>query len=61
MGKQFLGWLAAGLGGILTAAVAHFSSGAAFSLKDAGTFIGFALLVRAANWVVATLGPKYAV
>ena len=58
MGKSFLSWMAAGLGGILAAALIHFQSGAPLDLKAVAGFIGAALLVRAANWIVATLGPK---
>lgn len=56
--KQFLGWMAAGIGGILAAALAQFTSGTPLTAKSALTFLGAAVLVRAANWVVSNLGPK---
>lgn len=58
MGKAFLQWMAAGVGGILAAALAHFTSGAPLTFTTLLTFVGAAVLVRAANWVIAFLGPK---
>lgn len=58
MGKQFLSWMAAGLAGIAVAAYQHFAGGVAIDLKAVAGFVAAALLVRAANWVVATFGPK---
>lgn len=61
MGKQFLSWMAAGLAGIAVAAWQHFQAGVPVSAKTVIGFVGAAVLVRAANWVVATFGPKPAV
>lgn len=58
MGKQFLAWLAAGIGGIIAAGVQALQSGGGVNLKAAGTAVLVAVLLRAANWVVATFGPK---
>lgn len=58
MPKQFLSWMAAGLGGILAAALVQFQSGTPLTAKAVLSFVGAALAVRAANWVVAVFGPK---
>lgn len=58
MGKQFLSWMAAGLAGIAVAAYEFIEHGGAFTLKSIAGFVAAAVLVRAANWVVATFGPK---
>jgi len=58
VGKQFLAWLAAGIGGIIAAGVQALQSGGGVNLKAAGTAVLVAVLLRAANWVVATFGPK---
>lgn len=58
MGKAFLSWMAAGLGGILVAALGFIQSGGPVTVTTVLTFVGSALLVRAANWIVATLGPQ---
>jgi hypothetical protein len=58
MGKNFLSWMAAGIGALLASALQYFASGQAVSLKAVAVFIGTGLLVRAANWVVSTFGPK---
>lgn len=58
MPKAFLSWMAAGLGGIVAAALVHFSSGTPVTLKSLVGFVGAAIAVRAANWIVATFGPK---
>ena len=58
MGKQFLSWMAAGLGAIAVATYNYFTSGHEITLKTVVAFIATALLVRAVNWVVATFGPQ---
>lgn len=58
MGKAFLSWMAAGLAGIAVAAYQHFTTGAPVNAKAVIGFVAAALLVRAANWIVATFGPK---
>jgi hypothetical protein len=58
VGKNFLSWIAAGLGGIIAAGVQALQSGGGVNLKAAGSAVLVALLLRAANWVIATLGPK---
>lgn len=58
MGKAFLQWMAAGLGGIVAAALVYYQSGAVLTVKSVLGFVGAALAVRAANWIIATLGPK---
>jgi hypothetical protein len=58
MGKQFLSWMAAGLAGIAVAAYQFIQAGGPVTLKAVGGFVLTALIVRAANWVVATFGPK---
>lgn len=58
MTKNFLSWMAAGLAGIAVATYTYFTSGHAVSFKAVAGFVVAAILVRAANWVVATLGPK---
>lgn len=56
--KAFLQWMASGLGGIVAAALVYYQSGAVLTLNSVLSFVGAALAVRAANWVIATLGPK---
>ena len=58
MGKQFLSWMAAGIGAILASALQYFTSGHVLTVSSLLTLVGTALLLRAANWVVATFGPK---
>lgn len=58
MGKNFISWMAAGVGGILAAAVQVLTAGGSIDLKAAGTAALTAVLLRAANWVIATFGPK---
>lgn len=58
MGKQFLAWLAAGVGGIIAAGIQALQSGGGVNLKAAGSAVLVAVLLRAANWVIATFGPK---
>jgi hypothetical protein len=58
MGKQLLSWMAAGLAGIAVATYQYFTSGHALTAKALAGFVASALLVRAANWIVANLGPK---
>lgn len=57
MTKNFLSWISAGLAAIFAAALQYFTSGHELTLKAAGVFVGTALLVRAAQWVIATFGP----
>lgn len=58
MTKNFLSWMAAGVGAILAAALQYFTSGGELSVKSVAAFVGTALLLRAANWVVSTFGPR---
>ena len=58
MGAAFLKWMSAGLGAIFASALSYFMSGNVFTVKSALTFIGTALLLRAASWIVSTFGPK---
>ena len=58
MGKAFLQWLSAGLAGIAVATYQYFTSGHAVTVKAVVGFVATALLVRAANWVIATFGPQ---
>lgn len=58
MGKQFLSWMAAGLAGIAVGAYQFIEAHGAFNMKAVLGFVVSAVLVRAANWVVATFGPK---
>ena len=61
MGKQFLSWMAAGLGGILSQVFAMIQVGGGVTVKLVLNAVIVAVLLRAANWVVATFGPKPAV
>lgn len=56
--KELIKWMAAGLAGIALATWQHFQAGTPVSLKLVVAFVASALLVRAANWVVANVGPK---
>lgn len=58
MGKSFLSWMAAGLAGIAVAAYTYVTTSGGVTLKSVVGFVAAALLVRAANWAVATFGPK---
>lgn len=58
MGKAFVQWMAAGIGGILAAAVQVLTSGGGINLKAAGVALLTAVVLRAANWVVSYFGPK---
>ena len=58
MGKAFLQWMAAGIGGILSQVFAVIQSGGAISAKVVLNALVVAALLRAANWVITTLGPK---
>ena len=60
MTKNFLSWMASGLAGIAVAVYTYFTSGHELSLKAAAGLVVSALLVRAAQWVVANLGPHQA-
>ena len=57
MGKAFLSWMAAGVGGLLSQVFAAIQAGGATPklLLNAAVV---AILLRAANWVIATFGPK---
>lgn len=58
MGKSFLSWMAAGLAGIAVAVYTYATTTGGVTVKSIVGFVAAALLVRAANWVVATFGPK---
>lgn len=58
MGKQFLSWMAAGLAGIAVATYEFIEHGTGLTVKTVVSFVLAAILVRAANWAVATFGPK---
>lgn len=58
MTKNFLSWMASGLAGIAVSVYTYFTSGHELSLKSVLSFVASAVLVRAAQWVVANLGPK---
>lgn len=61
MTKNFLSWMSAGVGAILASALQYFTAGNVLTLKSVGAFVGTAILLRAASWVVANYGPKPAV
>ena len=58
MGKQFLAWMAAGVGGILSQVFAAIQSGGGFTPKAVLNAVIVAAILRAANWIIATFGPK---
>lgn len=58
MTKNLLSWMAAGLGGLLTAVYQYLSSGHEVSWKGLLGLVATTLLLRAAQWVVANLGPQ---
>ena len=55
--KNLLSWLAAGVGGILSQVFALLQGGNV-NLKIVLNAVAIAVLLRAANWVIATFGPK---
>lgn len=58
MTKNFLSWMAAGLGAIVVATYTYFTSGHVITFKAVIGFVASAVLIRAVNWVVANYGPK---
>jgi hypothetical protein len=58
MGKNFLSWMAAGLGALLSSVLQYFTAGNVVTVKSFAVFVGSWALFRAAQWVIANLGPK---
>lgn len=57
MTKNLLSWMAAGLATILVATLNYVLGNPGIGVKAVLIFVGSALLVRVANWVVANFGP----
>jgi len=57
MNKNFWSWMAAGVGSLVLSIANYLTSGQSISAKSVGLFIGGAVLLRAANWVIANVGP----
>lgn len=58
MTKNLLSWMAAGLAALAAATVDYVVAHPGLSVKAVALYIATGLIVRAANWVVANLGPK---
>lgn len=55
--KEFLKWMAGGVGGLLLALVQAYQAGG-MSIKAIGTVLLGAVLYRAGSWLVAKFGPQ---
>lgn len=58
MTKNLLSWMAAGLAAIVVATVNYVAVHPGLSLKAVALYVATALIVRAANWVIANYGPS---
>lgn len=55
--KEFLKWMAGGVGGLLLAVVQAWTAGGV-TVKSLGTLVLGTVLYRAGSWLVAKYGPS---
>lgn len=58
MTKNLLSWMAAGLAGIVVGTLNYVLAHPGLGFKAVLGFVGSALLVRVANWIVANFAPS---